>query len=658
MGPEEIAHRCRELARKRRLEKWPDGWKNFRAQDNGELSDLAALRARLAAVTNDRINDVLTGAVFLGHKSPAITDPLILNPETWFRDPVSGELWPGMDQPAFGIDVRSTSAQPGSERLYGDVKFVWEPNRLQILQPLACILAAGGKDADRARALCFTFLRSWMDANPPYKGVNWVSGIELAMRLVSVTLFVASLEHSALSSEESSLLKSFVAAHAHMLSMLPSLYSSANNHRVAEGAGLFFAGLLLKNIDKAVQYTQQGQRIIEEEINLQIHCDGVGAEQSPAYQAFTMELAIFSALLAKDHNHPFSAQTLERLSRGAQFLMDMHFSDGRIHAIGDDDEGRVIASPHVDEPSYVASVASCAASFCGDRLIGAPPGYLRESIFKVALGGDRPADDRMNVYPDGGYTILSKYVRRKNIHLVFDHGPLGYLSLAAHGHSDALAIWLAVDGQPVFIDAGTWLYHSGKSLRNLFRSSQSHNSLSITGMSQSVPSTAFNWSNKARAALCAPDPDLVTPPAAWSMAGEHDGYRARAGVTHRRDIIGRSNGFVVADRLTGSVIPRPVEIGFLCDPSLIVSAFENSVTLWRENENCRNFVLRLRAPRSFTINILRGGEANQSARYSPRFGVLRETARILLCGELGSQPCQTVIELDPSEAQIPGLDDG
>ena len=38
--------------------------------------------------------------------------------------------------------------------------------------------------------------------------------------------------------------------------------------------------------------------------------------------------------------------------------------------------------------------------------------------------------------------------------LTFDHGPVGYLSIAAHGHADTLAVWLSVGSQPIFVDAG------------------------------------------------------------------------------------------------------------------------------------------------------------------------------------------------------------
>ena len=38
---------------------------------------------------------------------------------------------------------------------------------------------------------------------------------------------------------------------------------------------------------------------------------------------------------------------------------------------------------------------------------------------------------------DGGYTIVRKRQSDRDVHIVMDHAPLGYLSIAAHGHADA-----------------------------------------------------------------------------------------------------------------------------------------------------------------------------------------------------------------------------
>ena len=36
------------------------------------------------------------------------------------------------------------------------------------------------------RDLVFAYVQSWMEGNPPYQGINWTSGIEQALRVISV----------------------------------------------------------------------------------------------------------------------------------------------------------------------------------------------------------------------------------------------------------------------------------------------------------------------------------------------------------------------------------------------------------------------------------------------------------------------------------------
>ena len=104
--------------------------------------------------------------------------------------------------------------------------------------------------------------------------------------------------------------------------------------------------------------------------------------------------------------------------------------------------------------------------------------------------------------------------------LAFDHGPLGFLSIAAHGHADALALWLHLDGEPVLVDSGTYLYSGGGAIREALRATASHNALTIDGASQSATAGPFNWRDKG--------PDAAGAPgraARWSISASHDGYR-------------------------------------------------------------------------------------------------------------------------------------
>jgi uncharacterized heparinase superfamily protein len=134
------------------------------------------------------------------------------------------------------------------------------------------------------------------------------------------------------------------------------------------------------------------------------------------------------------------------------------------------------------------------------------------------------------------------------------------MPLAAHGHADALAIWLTIDGEPVFIDAGTYRYFSGGETRSALREGLAHNSLVIDGLTPSRAATAFSWATSASARLI----EAAHGPA-WSVAGEHDGYGKRFGVRHVRRIRRAATGFFIDDQLVGNTQPLPVH----CDSSVI-----------------------------------------------------------------------------------------
>src|SRR5439155_1407567 len=82
--------------------------------------------------------------------------------------------------------------------------------------------------------------------------------------------------------------------------------------------------------------------------------------------------------------------------------------------------------------------------------------------------------------PGGGYYILGcDFETAQEIRLVADAGPLGYRTIAAHGHADALAFTLSLGGLEFLIDPGTYAYHGGGEWRAYFRGTAAHNTLRI-----------------------------------------------------------------------------------------------------------------------------------------------------------------------------------
>jgi hypothetical protein len=645
MPPAEIPHRFAELARRTRWRRQAFGWQAFERAGDGEIADLAALRRRLAQfgkfdcsqAVRDSARQICDGRFrFLGEDWPSMGSgaqaPLQLPPTFWFHDPITGKAWPDAATSSFDVNVRATGAD------MGDVKYVWEPNRLQILHPLAAVIAA--RPESEARAVALAIVSNWVKANPPYGGVNWTSGIELALRLVSLTLLVAAVSPATLSPEQRCMIRAMVLAHGRYLAAFPSLYSSANNHRIAEGLGLFLAGVLLPDLSEARVWHDEGRRIIEIEATRQILPDGVGTEQSPTYQAFSMEMMALAAQFANDLGMPLAPQVTERLVRGAEFLSWLSDHNGFVPAIGDDDEGRVIAQPSDREPRYVASVVAAIAGLAKSSDLGIPPRdpHLRDAIFESPQAASAEHLG-LRVFGQGGVSIADEKLSGKRVHLVFDHGPLGMMPLAAHGHADALAIWLTIDGEPVFIDAGTYRYFSGGETRAALREALAHNGLVIEGLSPSRAATAFSWKTSAHAHLI-----KATQGPAWSVEGEHDGYRKDFGVRHLRRIRRAESGLFIDDQLIGNTRSLPVTLRFLCDSGLAVALDGGDVMI----RGRRDSLCRIAPPPGFVAEIA-------EAMHSQRFGHLAPTPQIIFTGVLGNDVATTHIAITAAATRTPHL---
>jgi hypothetical protein len=152
----------------------------------------------------------------------------------WFTDPVTGRRSdPG--RYSFRIDHRS-------QEQTGNIKQVWEISRLQHLTLLATawFLTREEAYADRVASQ----LRSWFRENPFLSGVHWTSGIELGIRLISLTWIRRLLDDWPGAGglfEQDPLAVRQIRWHQQFLAAFRSRGSSANNHVIAEAAGQLVA---------------------------------------------------------------------------------------------------------------------------------------------------------------------------------------------------------------------------------------------------------------------------------------------------------------------------------------------------------------------------------------------------------------------------------
>jgi hypothetical protein len=229
-------------------------------------------------------------------------------------------------------------------------------------------------------------------------------------------------------------------------------------------------------------------------------------------------------------------------------LMDV---GGKVPMIGDSDDAVVVRfSSEPEFNAYRSLLASGAVLF--DREDFARKAGVFDDKSRWLLGVKGEADfGRLaaltssspssvsrriaeQVFPDGGYYILGdQFDTPDEVRIVADAGPLGYLSIAAHGHADALAFTLSAGGREILIDPGTFAYHTQKKWRDYFRGTSAHNTVRVDGVDQSMIGGNFMWLKHARAWCEQWESDAARD----YFVGAHDGYqRLNDPVLHRRTL--------------------------------------------------------------------------------------------------------------------------
>jgi hypothetical protein len=133
--------------------------------------------------------------------------------------------------------------------------------------------------------------------------------------------------------------------------------------------------------------------------------------------------------------------------------------------------------------------------------------------------------------------------------MLIDCGPHGTLN-CGHAHADALAFDLAARGRTLLVDAGTYTYTGSAALRDHFRLSAAHNTLTIDGQSSSVPAGPFSWEHVAEVSAR----EWMSRERFDYFEGTHDGFmRLAQPARHTRAVLFLKDDYwIVRDRVETS----------------------------------------------------------------------------------------------------------
>lgn len=476
----------------------------------------------------------------------AMRDVDLGSPPRWNRDPKTG-----IEAPlAFGklLDYRD-------QDLVGDIKYLWEPNRHLHLVTLAQAWALT-RNRKYSQALADQ-LDSWFLACPYGQGPNWSSALEAAIRLLNWSLAwqLLDLEDAEFRNRW---LKS-IYQHAEFVRGWLSAHSSANNHLLGEAAGLYIAGLTWPYWERAALWRARGRAILEREAIAQNAPDGVNREQAVGYQQFVLDMLISGMLAGRANGEPFSAQYEARVQAMLDYVASIMDYGGNVPMIGDADDGFVFELDISQRNSPFKSLLATGAILFrrGDfklkaRALDDKTRWLLGARADAEFESLDPQKTRLplrQAFHEGGSFVLGcGFDTPQEIRVVADAGPLGYRSIAAHGHADALSFTLSVGGREFLVDPGTYAYHTHPVWRDYFRGTGAHNTVRIDGLDQSVPGGNFMWLRKARAACAL----WLSSAEKDSFEGWHDGYmRLEDPVKHRRliELDKRARRLIVEDTL-------------------------------------------------------------------------------------------------------------
>lgn len=505
--------------------------------------------------------------------------------EDWHRDIFSGKSFPKSFSKK--INIRK------DHKL--SAKCVWEINRLQFLVQIAKKYVQTNDEVELK--LFISINRSWKESNPYLVGINWYSNIEVNLRLITWFLCWEILDADKLIKQHKEF-KTFVSddwmplIYQHCIYSFknPSKYSSANNHLISEYAGLFIASAkwTFKESEQWIRYSQKG---LEAEIIKQHSKNGVNKEEAAEYIQFITDFFLLSYVVGENVNRTFSEQFKEQLKKIFNYIHDILDCKGNFPKYGDEDDGKCFITDFDEEVNNFKSLLTSAAIIFNDSLFKSKSnGFDKKNQLLFGEAGkkifetipDKKFAEGSKFYKEEGHFISRKKENGYEIYMHFDAAPLGFLSIAGHGHADALSFLLHVDGQPVFVDSGTYTYHTEPEWRSYFIGTLAHNTIRIKKLNQATIAGSTMWLQHYKCTTL----NTETSDERDIIKAKHNGYE-RYGITHTREVIfdKKSLKINIIDNLeSNNKTAYIIELPFHLHPDLEVKAKnEHSYDIIRKN---------------------------------------------------------------------------
>lgn len=438
-----------------------------------------------------------------------------LNKIDWHTEPVSGWRWPLWHRSRYALYLYSA-------RRPADLIVYWELNRHHFLISLG--IAYWLTDDQRYVTAFCALIDDWIEENPLQHGMNWYYPLEVAIRLLAWTAAFQFFRDSSLFREKTGgrFMKSlwqqadFLSRH---LQTARTNKDVPNNHIIAELTGLFAVASAFPEFSDAQTWRENALRFIIQQAGEQIHLDGMHKEQAIGYHRFVLELLSLVFIRCNRDALPARLEFAPTLEKMFEYMLFSLTPAGTVPHWGDSDYGKALGMGLEKDFWDVRPLLSTgAALFNRADMKFAAQNFDPESLWMLGAEGltawnsirDQPPTATSRQFPQGGMVIIRDSWAPNTDVAYFRCGPfgLGGAGYCAHAHCDLLSLVLWVNGEPLLVDPGTYMY-SGE-WRSHFRLTHSHNTVMVDGIQQGDPKRFFGWTRVTDAECIGWDGKTVT----------------------------------------------------------------------------------------------------------------------------------------------------
>ncbi|MCH8905412.1 MAG: hypothetical protein IIA45_16045, partial [Bacteroidetes bacterium] len=324
----------------------------------------------------------------------------------------------------------------------GETKYVFELNRMHHLPVMALYAVVNDNlgddmiiDGGEVVELIENQLVEWDKQNPYLNSINWSSGIEVALRAINL-VYVRNILEEVYEPRYGLdiLLDRLVVQHAHYLQSHLSLFSSANNHLVAELAGLVIICCSYE-FNKSNDWLQMAWKRMLGQIKSQVNEDGFNKEQSTRYHAAAINSWLSAFQFAESNGMKADDSHWKKLDMMIGFLYKLGNTKGFTIEFGDSDDSELVYPYNDPDYNLYGSIhTSGAIQFdkqgylkkygrfdVRNYLVHGDEGFEKFRLLSQSDAIKEEITEASGFYKDSGYVIYNE----DDSKLVFDVGFVG-----------------------------------------------------------------------------------------------------------------------------------------------------------------------------------------------------------------------------------------